>query len=209
MWVSGSTLQMWMIALFTLAVFSVLYKDNPFYRLVEHLYIGTAIGYSVMLAWFQYGKPTFDSILFKGKPLYIIPTIIGLLIYCRYFKPIAWLARYSLTFTLGYSAGYVISKDFRPLFITQLTATVKPLWDSAGIGGTLNNLVLVVGVVGTLTYFLFTQKRTGIIGAGATVGKWTMMLAFGSAFGNTVMARMSLLLGRVQFLLGDWLHVIK
>ena len=122
---------------------------------------------------------------------------------------IAWLARYSLTFTLGYSAGYVISKDFRPLFITHLTATVQPPWSSQGLGSTINNLVLVVGVVGTLTYFLFTQKRKGIIGAGATVGKWIMMLAFGSAFGNTVMARMSLALGRVQFLLGDWLHVIK
>ena len=93
----------------------MLYRDNPFYRLVEHLYIGTSIGYSVMLAWFQYGKPTVNSIV-KDKPHYIIPTIIGLLIYCRYFKSIAWLARYSLTFTLGYSAGYVISKDFRPLF---------------------------------------------------------------------------------------------
>ncbi len=80
---------------------------------------------------------------------------------------------------------------------------------SVGLGSSVNNVILVLGVVGTLSYFLFTQKRKGIIGAGATAGKWIMMVAFGSAFGNTVMARMSLALGRIQFLLGDWLHLIK
>jgi hypothetical protein len=31
------------------------------------------------------------------------------------------------------------------------------------------------------------------------------MIAFGAAWGFTVMSRMSLLIGRVQFLLFDWL----
>jgi hypothetical protein len=34
------------------------------------------------------------------------------------------------------------------------------------------------------------------------------MVAFGAAFGYTVMARISLLIGRMQFLLGDWLHLM-
>jgi hypothetical protein len=36
-----------------------------------------------------------------------------------------------------------------------------------------------------------------------------MMVAFGALFGNVVMSRISLLIGRVQFLLGDWLHIIR
>jgi hypothetical protein len=35
------------------------------------------------------------------------------------------------------------------------------------------------------------------------------MIGFGASFGNTVMARVSLLIGRVQFLLTDWIHIIK
>jgi hypothetical protein len=31
------------------------------------------------------------------------------------------------------------------------------------------------------------------------------MIAFGAMFGNTVMARLSLFIGRMQFLLKDWL----
>jgi len=35
------------------------------------------------------------------------------------------------------------------------------------------------------------------------------MISFGASFGYTVMARVSLLIGRLQFLLGDWLQIIK
>lgn len=34
------------------------------------------------------------------------------------------------------------------------------------------------------------------------------MIGFGSAFGYTVMARISLLIGRIQYLLGPWLGII-
>jgi len=35
------------------------------------------------------------------------------------------------------------------------------------------------------------------------------MVSFGASFGYTVMARISLLIGRLDFLLRDWLHIIK
>jgi len=35
------------------------------------------------------------------------------------------------------------------------------------------------------------------------------MVSFGAAFGYTAMARISLLIGRLQFLLGDWLRIIQ
>jgi hypothetical protein len=35
------------------------------------------------------------------------------------------------------------------------------------------------------------------------------MVAFGAGFGYTVMARISLLIGRMSFLLGDWLGIIE
>jgi hypothetical protein len=36
------------------------------------------------------------------------------------------------------------------------------------------------------------------------VGIWVLMVAFGASFGYTVMARISLLIGRVEFL-GRWI----
>ena len=60
----------------------------------------------------------------------------------------------------------------------------------------------------TLVYFFFTLEKKGVQGAVSKVGRYVMMIAFGAAFGNTVMARVSLFLGRMQFLLGDWLKMI-
>jgi len=207
--VAGSVLQNWIVALLTLAILSVLYKENPFYRFAEHLFVGTSVGYTVMTNWYTYGKPTImKSIITEGKWTYVIPVVLGLLIYTRYIKNIAWLSRYCLSFIIGYGSAYVLRSDPRSLVLTQAIATFKPLWVAGDFLKTVSNWVLVLGVAGTLTYFFFTTKRSGIVGAGATIGKWVMMVAFGSAFGNTVMARVSLFVGRMQFLLTKWLHVI-
>ncbi len=37
--------------LFTLAILSFLFRDNPIYKFAEHLFIGVAAGYYVGLEW--------------------------------------------------------------------------------------------------------------------------------------------------------------
>ena len=39
----------WIAALLTLFIFSFLYKDNPFYKFAEHLFVGISAGYYVIL----------------------------------------------------------------------------------------------------------------------------------------------------------------
>jgi hypothetical protein len=112
------------------------------------------------------------------------------------------MSRYTISFLLGMGAGYVLTKDFKSLFLDQVTATFVNL-------GNLDSLLLAVGVVCTIVYFFFTVERKGVVGYVGQAGKWVMMIAFGSAFGNTVMARVSLFLGRLQFLLIDFLKVAK
>ena len=41
----------------TLMIFSFLYKDNPFYKFGEHVFVGISAGYGVALVWFQVLKP--------------------------------------------------------------------------------------------------------------------------------------------------------
>ncbi|MCK4255686.1 hypothetical protein KAX35_02265, partial [candidate division WOR-3 bacterium] len=72
----------------------------------------------------------------------------------------------------------------------------------------ISNIIMVIGVIATLLYFYFSIEHKGFIGKVANVGIWYIMLAFGAGFGYTVMARVSLLIGRLQFLLHDWLGVI-
>lgn len=201
----GTTLQ----AIFTILLLSVVFKDNPAYRFAEHTFVGLYAGYTVALAYFQYIRPNVrDELIGQGELHWIVPIVIGLLMYTRYIKSIAWLSRYSLCFTLGIGTGYVLSRDMKPLFVDQVRATFLPLWGTGDWWVTVSNWVYVVGTVTALVYFLFTLQKKGVQGGVSKVGRVTMMIAFGAAFGNTVMARVSLFLGRMQFLLGNWLKLI-
>ena len=51
-----------------------------------------------------------------------------------------------------------------------------------------------------MIYFYFSVPHKGIVfGTGARVGIWVLMIALGASFGYTVMARISLLIGRMLF----------
>jgi len=64
-----------------------------------------------------------------------------------------------------------------------------------------------VGTFTGLIYFFFSIEHTKLAGKTARVGTFFLMVTFGASFGYTVMSRMSLLIGRFDFLFRDWLHL--
>jgi hypothetical protein len=69
-------------------------------------------------------------------------------------------------------------------------------------------LLLMLGVVSVLCYFFFSAEHKGALGAVSRVGIIFLMISFGASFGYTVMARESLVIGRFQFLLREWLGLM-
>jgi hypothetical protein len=214
-------LQLWMGALLTLMIFSFLYKDNPFYKFAEHLFVGVSAAYWMVQGFWTQIMPNLLAKLFprqlesiveaaKGTPpdyVYIIPLLLGLLLLMRLVSPIAWLSRWAMAFIIGYTAGSNLTRYLASDFITQVQATLtRPLLASAGGGVldtvmlTISNIVLVGGVVCGLIYFFFSKEHTGVFGKASRAGIWILMLAFGASFGYTVMARISLLIGRIEYL---------
>ena len=45
-----SELGTWITALATLAIYSFLYRDNPFYKAAEYLLVGLTVGYSLVIS---------------------------------------------------------------------------------------------------------------------------------------------------------------
>ena len=41
----------WVATGLTLFIFSFLYKDNPLFKLAEHLYVGVSVGYTIVKAY--------------------------------------------------------------------------------------------------------------------------------------------------------------
>ncbi len=42
--ISTTLLGAWIAVFFTVAIFSYVYNDNPFYKIAEHIYVGLSAG---------------------------------------------------------------------------------------------------------------------------------------------------------------------
>lgn len=197
-------------AIITLAVLSFLIKDNPVFDLFQNAFVGLYFAYSIGLYYHSYIRPTIvDDIIKKGSYSYIIPVIIGLLVYFMFVPSLSWIARYPMSFWVGYGAGYILA--FRPgALLPQITSTFTKFYGQATFGGTINAILVFLSVVTALAYFFFTVRKQGtFVGYSAEAGRWVIMIALGAAFGSTVLYRITLFVGRMQFLLGDWLGILK
>jgi len=198
--------QIWLIAFFTLALFSFLYKDNAFYKLAEHVFAGLSAGYYVGLTWNSVIiQQMYDPMIINGKWYLFIPGLLGLMMFSRFFKGFHWISRFSLAFVMGNTAGIFLISELHGKVLPQVQGTMVSINPSQGFGPTLLSLIIIVGVVSTLIYFYFSKEHKGLLGGVARTGIWFIMISFGAHFGYTVMARVSLLIGRVQFLIDDWL----
>ncbi len=225
-------------AFLTLAVFSFLYADNPVYKFAEHLFVGVSAAYWMVLGFWQTLVPNLIPRISRAlseqleleyidelwNVLYVIPVVLGILLLLRLSRKLGWLSRYAVAFIVGTTAGLNFIAYTRSNFMAQISSTFLPLvgdwtsWaafvDNLSLSATgplallMANIVVVLGVVCGLIYFFFSREHSGTFGMASRLGIWILMITFGASFGYTVMGRISLLVGRMTFLLRDWLGII-
>lgn len=195
-------LGVWIGAFLTLAFWSFLFKENPVFDLAEHLYIGLAAGQAIVMGWVNIRNLSINPLAKEGKVVAIVPLLLGLLLYTRFLGPeLKWLNRIPTAFIVGVGTGLAFTRFTQSDLVGQIRGTMLNLTS-------INSWIIVLGTLATIAYFFFTTENKSISGF-SKIGRLTMMVAFGSAFGNTVMGRLSLLIGRLQYLLGDWLGILK
>jgi hypothetical protein len=204
----------WTGALLTIFIFSFLYKDNPFYKFAEHLAVGVSAGYYTIIIYVNYVKPQLlvplKSGSIKSILLTIPPIVLGMLFFTRFSRQYSWLSRWSMAFLLGFGNGVAIPITIEQWLYAQFGATILPLWGmKLSVMDIINNWLIFVGTLATLIYFFFSKEHKGSFGVIARVGIIFIMVGFGASFGYTVMGRVSLLIGRIDFLLRDCLHLIQ
>lgn len=240
----------WVAAFLTLCIYSFLYRDNPFYRFAEHLFVGISVGYGIVIAihqgviplaweplseavaalwtettamvgsWFgterEVTPETTNALwgLFK-----IIPIAFGLLFFARLSPRHNWLVRYPIAILIGFGAGIAIPNMLQANIFEQTRATIEPFGSMGpfvdvppetrlSVLDIFGAILMVIGVICTLTYFFFSVEHRGPINWLSKVGIAFLMIGFGAAFGNTVMGRLALMIHRVGFLINEWLGSI-
>ncbi len=219
----------------TLAIFSFIIKENWFYRIFEHLFVGLAAGWGIIVTIKNFLWPVilspmlgFDIVVYPDGTLseeynsyyylYLLPMAFGLLYYTAYSRKHSWMSKLVIGVSLGASAGLAFQGFFNQM-LPQLESSFKPLvvfsdqaarsFASIDWSASLSNLLFVFTLLSVMYYFFFTIRNPQGLSKISVSGRYLMMVCFGAYFGSTVMARMALLVERLQFLLGPWCTAIK
>ena len=203
----------WIAALLSLAIFSYLYKDNPVFRFAEHLFTGLSVGYYLVLYYNNYAIPYLITPLADHRWITLIPMALGMMYLFRFIPKLNYLILIPIAISLGFWNGMNIPLTIEADVLKQIqgtmvkTAMFNNIWDPRN--GLMVGLLILIGVVCTISYFYFSREHKGALKVSANIGIWFVMIGFGATFGFTVMARVSLLIARMQFLFTDWIHLIK
>ena len=93
----------------TFCCLSFLYKDNPFYKLIEHLFIGVSVGYLIVLQYGENIEPKVVDAIFGGGvdgawlALRVVALVLVVMMFAKVLQPRwAWLGRYPLAFVVAF-----------------------------------------------------------------------------------------------------------
>jgi len=207
-WLSANvkSIAIWCGALSTFAIYSVLYAENKFYRLFEHIFIGLATGFGVYITWSEVLRPKWwEPMVAKGQWYWAFAVVLGSMFYFMYSKKHAWVSRVIFGLFMGLSAGLMF-RDLYEIYFPQMGASMKPIvGKSIGVWESVNVIIFYVILLSSMSYFFFSfEHGNPAIRKTAAAGRWFLMIGFGAIFGATVMGRMTLFIGRLSFLVNDW-----
>ncbi len=185
----------------TISLFSYLWKENRAFRIAEHAYIGAAAGYAVLItadaAW-----KLLDPFLKRGDWHWLITVLIGLMFFFFFSKAQFWVYRYPVGIVTGSGIGVFLAMAIKSQLVEQVrltTLVTLTKWDPTG-RTPFDSAIIAVGVITALSYFYATAEHKGPLKYSAKIGIYFLMAFFGVCFGTTIMARISLLIGRLRFL---------
>lgn len=199
----------WAGALCIFGIYTVLYRENKCYRLFEHIFIGMYAGYTVYVTWAQVLKPKWwDPMTAEGQWFLIFDAIGGSMFYFIYSRKHAWISRVVFGLFMGFSAGGIF-REYYETYFPQMGSSMKSFATSTGaitLGHVFSVIVFYVIFIAAMSYFFFSfEHKHPAVTSTAKAGRWFLMIGFGAMFGSTVMGRMTLFIGRLNYLINVWI----
>lgn len=204
----------------TLMVFSYIFGDNVLFKLASHIFVGVAVGYAILVVWHQVFYPALTS----GNLISVLPALILCVLLIFKIRPTQGgvtnaLGSLALAFVLGVGAALAIGGALFGTLLPQTSAvaniSLNPTHypdteNEVGLVIWLNNIIIVLGTIGTFFYFTFAVRSEGVLGGlresfvrfWAGMGRLMLIFTLGALFANTVSSRVALLVSRLQFLMG-------
>lgn len=131
-------------AIATIGLYTVLYRENKFFRFFEHVFLGLAAGFTVFAVWKETlyeswwlkmlgtsADPTVGVAAKDGNWAYILLLPIGLMGYMVFHKRHNWMSRVPIGIILGFWAGQEI-QNFWNKWGPQTYNSMKPILPTTG-----------------------------------------------------------------------------
>lgn len=191
------TLGMIVASWICIMLYTMLYGDNVVSKTAEHIYMGVLAGYDVIVNLnYFYTK----GVLASANPAtfhFIIPVILGILIYARLHGKTRWLYRYPMAIIMGASLGVTIRTTVFSQVIDQILGNFPPKAPLVGVpaGNAINNLIIIVGSLCAIVFFVFSREFKGPERYVNRLGRLFLLGGFGMTYGNTVSYRYELMAG--------------
>lgn len=204
----------------TLMVFSYIFGDNVLFKLATHIFVGVAVGYAIIVIFHQVLFPAITS----GDLLRVLPALLLCLLLIFKIRPatgnaVNALGNITLAFVVGVGAalaiGGVLFGTLLPQTSAMMEISLNPndypnVEQEVGLVTWLNNIIIMLGTIGTFFYFTFAVRSQGLLGGfregfvrfWAGMGRLMIIFTLGALFANTVSSRVALLISRLQFLAG-------
>ena len=205
----AGTVATWLAALVTIGVWAYLVGERRFFRLAQHLLAGLATGYLVLLAVREVmvprllqplvSDPGANALLWPALALTVAMAAARWLPRPVVAIPVAVLVAGTAAFALG---GAVVGTLLPQVAGAVLTPGLAP-------GAVLNGIIGLVITVLVLLAFLHGAPRRRLLVGAAGAGRWLLLAGIGGWVGFLLVSRLTLLVDRVGFLLGDWLGIVR
>jgi hypothetical protein len=205
----GGTLATWVAALATIGVWSYLVGARRIFVLLQYLLAGLATGYLVLLAIREVLVPRLAAPLLASPRdhLLLLPALVlvGVLVAA------SWLPRRATApataILVGGIAAFALGGAVIGTILPQIAAAL-PAARANSLD--LGSEVLALGITTlVLLSFLHGAPRGAVTVQAAALGRWLLIGGIGGWLGFLVVSRLSLLVDRIGFLLGNWLTVIR
>jgi hypothetical protein len=141
----------WLICFLTLAVFSFLYKDNPFYKIAEHAFVGLGTAYFT-LQYYEEGLlgPLYEyieaasaaaevgaTVELGGLPiapslaigLRLAALVLAVMLLVRLVAPTSWAPRWPLAIMVGVYAALKMTGETQSKLVLMLGNVMKSVED--------------------------------------------------------------------------------
>ena len=180
-------------AICTIAIWSyIFYKENSVYRFAMVTMIGISLGNGALMALHSLYTNGVRGIT-GGNYVLIIPLVIGPFLFLihaggRYVR----LAQWPISMLSGIGLAIAIRGSGHTYIYNQVKASFVPL--------TFNNAIILICLLSSLFYFLYTFDITGkpILGKFHLLGRYAIMIFLGAMFGSVTMTRLTYITGALE-----------